>query len=140
MRQLVVGVAIALIVLLLLGLGMWGFRVLTADVKGQGDAHITKSSASNRIAAQEAFEKRYADVVATDRKLDVLASAAKARPNDRTAQQTYEGTVSYCLSAVGDYNADARSYTREAFRAADLPFQIDNLDPTTDCKPSEAVK
>lgn len=139
-RQLTLWTLIVLVALLIIGLGTWGFRVLTADVKGRGDAHIIKSSAKNRIDAQEGFEKRYADIVATDRKLTPLKEAADARPDDLTAQQNYEGTVSYCLSVVGDYNADARSYTREAFRAADLPFQIDNEDPTTDCEPSEAVK
>jgi hypothetical protein len=126
-----------LVVLVLIGLGTWGFRVATADVKGRGDAAIKKASASNRIGAQEDFEKRYADIVATDRKLDVYAAALKRTPGDPTAQTNLDGTQAYCLSAVGDYNADARSYTREAFRAIDLPAQIDSLDPTTDCEPTK---
>lgn len=126
------GAAAAVALLIVLIVGGWGFKVLTSDIKGQGDAIVTKNSAGNRIAAQEGFHKRYQDILATDRKLDLLAE--QARSGDKTAQQTYVGVRSYCESVVGDYNAKARAYTAQDFRDADLPAQIDPLDHATDCK------
>ena len=35
---------------------------------------------------------------------------------------------------VADYNAKARNYLAAEFRAADLPAQIDSLNPNTDCQ------
>ena len=120
----------------LLGVGVWGFQVVTSDPKGRGDATITKNEAGNRIRAQEGFEKVYADIVASDRKIDVADAAVKADPGDRTLRQNATGIRSYCLSVVADYNARARSFTSADFRDADLPYQIDNSDPATDCKGS----
>ncbi|WDS52052.1 membrane protein [Microbacterium phage Caron] len=113
---------------------VWGVNVATAGIKGQGDAHVVKSSASNWTAAQARFEELYADIEATDRKITVAAEQKAADPEDKTAADTYLGTVNYCLSVVGEYNAEARKYLAEEFRAADLPAQIDNHDPATDCK------
>lgn len=126
---------IAFIVAVVLApLGAWGFTVATAGIKGQGDAHIKKSSAANWTAAQARFEDIYADIVATDRKLTVAAAQKAADPGDKTAADTYLGTVNYCITAVGEYNAEARKYMAADFRAADLPAQIDNYDRATDCK------
>lgn len=121
-----------------LGVGIWGFKVATSDIKGQGDATRIKNDARNRIRAQEGFEKLYADIVASDRKIDVADSAAEASPDDRTLRQNASGVRQYCISVVGEYNAKARSYSAEDFRAADLPYQIDSTTQTsdTDCKGS----
>lgn len=121
----------------LVGIGVWAFRVATSDVKGRGDATVIKNEARNRIRAQEGFEARYADIVASDRKIDVADRAASADPADRTLRQNAAGVRSYCLTVVGDYNAKARSFSSEDFRAADLPYQIDDTDPKTDCKGSQ---
>lgn len=114
--------------------GLWFLNVITSAPKGQGDAYATKNSAANWTAAQARFEDEYADIVATDRKITIAAAALKADPDDATAKDTYAGTVNYCLSIVGDYNADARKYLARDFRAADLPEQIDDSNPATDCK------
>lgn len=118
---------------ILLGAGVWGFRVATSDIRGQGDATVQKNSGTNRIAAQERFEERYQDILAADRRIDVMAAAAKASKGE-TAQVNLTGAINYCIEAVAEYNADARKFTAREFRAADLPPRIDNLDPATDCK------
>jgi len=134
------GMKIALVVvlaLLLLGLiaaGIWFFRVAVAQPKGEGDAHIQKYSAENWVEAQARFEDMYAEVVATDQKIQVAKERLDANPDDRTAEDTYYGTKTICLSFVGEYNAEARKYLAEDFRAADLPDQISTTDPTTDCQ------
>lgn len=125
-----------LLLIVLLGTGWWVFRVATSDVKGQGDALIRKNSATNRIGAQQRFEELYADILASDRRIDTLAADAAANPDSQVAQTNLTGSITYCQDVVADYNALARSYTAQDFRAYDLPAQIDNLNPATDCKES----
>ena len=127
-------IVVAVIFLGLIGVGIWGFTVLTAGVKGSGDAVIEQQSSENWTAAQARFEDMYADIVATDRKITVAAQALALDPEDRTAKDTYLGTVNYCISVVGEYNAEARKFLSEDFRSADLPEQIGMNDTDTDCK------
>lgn len=117
-----------------LGAVTWGIRVATSGVKGQGDAVIRKNSAENWTVAQARFESLYAEIVATDRKITVAAEQRAGDPDDRTAADTYLGTRNVCLSMVADYNAEARTFLSADFRAVYLPPQIDDSDPTTDCK------
>lgn len=124
----------AVFAVILFGVAVWGFRVVTSPVKGQGDAAITKNSAANWTAAQARFEEMYADIEATDRKIELAREALDTDPGDKTAQQTLSGTQNYCLEVVGDYNAEARKYLASDFKAADLPDQINNNAPSTDCK------
>lgn len=127
-------VAVWIGVLAILGVAFWGFRVLTSDIKGQGNAVIIKNDAVNRIAQQERFEQLYADIKAADLKVEVAHIALQGNPIDKTLQTNYTGTINYCISVVADYNALARKYSAEDFRAADLPEQIVQSDPSTDCK------
>jgi hypothetical protein len=131
-----VGIWLAIVigVIAIVGIGVWGFRVITSDVAGQGNATIQKNSANNRIAAQERFEQMYQDIKASDRKIAVAAAALAVNKDDKTLQTNYTGTVNYCIQAVGDYNAEARKFTAEDFRSPDLPYQISTVDPDTDCK------
>jgi hypothetical protein len=127
---------VAIVVFLgLLGVGIWAFKVATSDIKGQGDVVIKTNSAENRIYAQQKFEDRYQDILASDRKLDQADADIKADPTDRDARVRYSGLVNYCNDVVGKYNADARKITAAPFRADDLPYQIDPNDTRTDCKP-----
>lgn len=128
------GFIVGLVCFAMIGLAVWGVRVATSDVKGEGDAVIQKNSAENWTKAQARFESLYAEIVATDRKVTAAKERVDADPDDRTAADTYFGTQNVCLSFVADYNAEARTYLSADFRAADLPEQIDDLDPTTDCK------
>lgn len=118
----------------LLAGGVWAFKVATSDVKGQGDAVRTKNSGTNRIAAQERFESLYADIKAADERIDVMAAAKKAAPGDVVESTNYTGAQNYCIQIRAAYNAEARKYTAEQFRAVDLPAQIDSTDPAFDCQ------
>jgi hypothetical protein len=108
-----------------------GINTLTANPAGRAQAYRQKESGTNRVFAQQLFEKQYADVQATKAK---IKAAEKTRTISPEAETRYEGLLSYCASVVGEYNAAARSYTTEQFRASDLPSQLD-LD--TDCEPSK---
>jgi hypothetical protein len=118
----------------LVGILVWGFRVVTSDIKGQGNAVIIKNDAVNRIAQQERFEQLYADVKAADLKIGTAAAALVLSPLDKTAQQTYTGTINFCIQVSADYDALARKFSAEDFRSVDLPEQIDRFDSSTDCK------
>lgn len=127
-------VVAVLIAVGVISIGVWGFRVVTSDTAGKGNAVIQKNDANNRIAAQERFENMYQDVKAADAKITVAAEALALDPTDKTAQQNLTGVKNYCIQAAADYNAEARKYSAEDFRSADLPFQIDTFDTSTDCK------
>lgn len=117
---------LALIVVgLVIGAGLWWLNVATSEVRGQGDGVIQRNSAENWIDAQARFEENYAEYESTLVRLDVAYAAHAATPDDKTLQQTYLGTVGYCTTLVADYNADARNFLREDFRASDLPASLD---------------
>lgn len=120
-----------------ISISIWAFQVGTSEIKGAGDVKRTNNSAPNRIAAQEKFEKLYADVKAADQRIDTFAQAKQENPDDYTARVNYTGAVSFCGQVVADYNAEARKITSADWRSMDLPEQIDSSDPATDCKPSK---
>jgi hypothetical protein len=121
----------------LLSAGIWAFEVATSDVKGKGDATRTVNAGGNRLAQQAYFEQTYADIKASDRKLDALAAAAKAQPTDDAAATRLLGAENYCQGLIGDYNAAARKQIAAKFRAVDLPAQIDTTNTETDCEPTK---
>lgn len=131
---------IAAIVLGLLALfialpvAVFGINIIVSDPAGQGNAIINRNDAKNRVAAQERFEVLYADVKAADLKLDVLAAAVASDPTDRIAKTNLVGATNYCIDLRAQYDAEARKFSSEVFRSADLPSSIDTTDPSTDCK------
>lgn len=114
--------------------GLWLASVLVSDVKGQGEAEKIKNSAPNRIQAQEKFEDLFADIKAADVNIELATERAAAAPQDEKLATELAGLRQYCNSLVGDYNAEARKFRSEDFRAIDLPAQIDDSDRLTDCK------
>jgi hypothetical protein len=128
-RVLIMAAVIGVVVLC-----VWGFRVLFAPAQGAGEAYRSQQAAPNRIEAQEQFEHRYQEILAADRNIGTARTALSVEPGNPNRQTEYIGLVQYCNRIVGEYNADARSFTKEQFRAADLPDQIDPKDPKTDCK------
>lgn len=108
-----------------IGAGLWALNVATSSVRGAGDGVVERNSADNWLEAQARFEENYADYESTLVRIDVAYAAHVAAPDDKTLQQTYLGTVSYCTTLVADYNADARNFLREDFRASDLPASLD---------------
>jgi hypothetical protein len=133
-KRLALWIVVAVAFFAVLAAVIWMVGVGTSDLHGSGEAIKQRYNANNRIAAQERFEERFADIKAADRRIDVAKATLDADPADPTLRTNYTGAVQYCISAVGEYNADARKYTAEAFRAKDLPAQIDDTDPATDCK------
>lgn len=128
-------VLLVLALALVTGALIWGLRVATSDVKGRGDAEIVKNEVRNRIRAQEGFEKLYQDIVTADRNLTTTSEVLRGKPTgDLKLETELLGQRHYCAGLVADYNARARSFTQEDFRAADLPLKIDDTDATTDCK------
>lgn len=113
---------------LIIGAGLWWLNVATSGVRGQGEGVAQRNSAGNWLDAQARFEENHAEYESTLVRIDVAYSAHIASPEDKTLEQTYLGTVGYCTSLVADYNADARNFLREDFRASDLPA---SLDPST---------
>lgn len=120
----------------LIALSWAGFALSVAlsGPKGVGDAIKTKNSAENWTKAQAGFEDRYQEIVSSDRKIAVHKSALAADPTDPTLKTNLTGVTSVCMSAVADYNADSRKFLKEDFKSADLPYQINDTDPATDCK------
>jgi len=114
-----------LIVGLLVGGGLWWLNVATSSIRGQGDGVVERNSAENWLDAQARFEENYAEYESTLIRIDVAYQAHVASPEDKTLEQTYLGTVGYCTGLVADYNADARNFLREDFRASDLPASLD---------------
>lgn len=131
-RMLLVVAVIAVI-----GLGAWGFRVVTSPVKGEGDATIQKNSAPNRIAARQEYQNIYEDIQGADERIDVLAETYAANKSG-VNQTNLTGAKTYCISRVREYNALAKKYLSADFRPEGLPAVIDRLDPAFDCK--ETIK
>lgn len=128
-------VVLVLALALVTGAALWGLRVVTSDAKGQGDAVVIKNDARNRIRAQEGFEKLFEDVKTADRNLTTTAATLRAKPTgDLKLETELLGQKHYCAGLVAEYNAKARSFTQQDFRAADLPQKIDDKDETTDCE------
>lgn len=123
-------VAAAVVAIIAIPLAAWGISLLLASPSGKADAYRAKETGVNRVFSQQLFEKNYADIQATKTK---ITAAAAARTTSAEAEVRYQGLISYCASIVGDYNAAARSYSTQDFRAADLPAQID---ASTECEPT----
>lgn len=120
----------------LIGAVLYWTGVIFAEPKGRADAYKQQRSGANRIAQQAQFEDRFQDIQSTDRKLTQAAKDAES--GDPTAKTVYTGLLNYCSDAVAEYNAESRKYLAADFKSIDLPHQIDQSDPTTDCKPEGA--
>jgi len=117
-----------------LGVAHWGFGVFTSDIKGQGDAVKVKNDAKNRIQAQEGFLDKFNAIVTADKNLTVTGERLKKTPDSTKLQTEFDGQQMICNDLVGRYNAAAKKFTQQEFRDAELPLEIDETDPKTDCK------
>jgi hypothetical protein len=128
-------IAVLVIVLsLVTGAALWAAGVFTSDVKGRGDAQVTKYSAPNRIGANKTFEQLYADIIAADKNINVTAKALASNPSDGKLNTEYRGQVMYCNDLVAEYNSAALAFLSEEFRRAELPHQINTSNEATDCE------
>ena len=116
------------------GVGAWNY--FTASTKGKIEQTQQINTGQNRTAAQEHFETLYGDIKTQTANIQVAQQALEsASPDDKSRRQTeLIGLQQTCNAAVNTYNADARKVSKEEFRTADLPEQIDPFDESTDCK------
>lgn len=128
-----IAIGIFILCIVLSGIG-WGIHVATSEVRGKGDAYAKKNSADNWTQAQKEFNAKFQEIKALDKNVNQAYVALQRTPEDQRRQIEYDGNVRNCNLAVADYNTLARSYLSEQFRDADLPAQIDDSDPETDCK------
>lgn len=107
------------------------FGTGTAEVKGRSDAYREKVSGTNRIQSQARFEDLYSAWQTYPARLAVarraLDRAEQSRDifDDQIKGTDLDGLTQQCIQTATDYNADARKYTAQAFRAADLPESLD---------------
>lgn len=116
-----------------IGGGIWAFKVANSDLKGAGDQTRIVNDGRNRVNAQEWFHGQYEQIRSTDRRIDQAAADLAAKPDDIN-RTNYTGLVNRCMEMVGNYNAEARKISRGKWLDPNLPAQIDNTDPATDCR------
>ena len=110
----------ALGVWLALASAVWGLRVATAGIYGRGEARVRIESSTNRIEKQQLFEQLWADIRRYDEQIAIVAADATSSHQ----ADNLLGLKLICITAVEQYNAEARFVSSEQFRAADLPEQI----------------
>jgi hypothetical protein len=131
------GWLIVIVVLVLGGLisaGIWALGVATSGVKGQGDAVKINNSAENWTAKQAFFEEKFEAVKAADKKIGLYTKSLAANPTDRTAQTNLDGITSQCINYTAEYNAESRKFLSQDWKSSDLPYQINDVNSSTDCK------
>jgi flagellar basal body-associated protein FliL len=119
---------------ILVGWAGYALSVALSGPKGVGDAIKQKNSAANWTSAQREFEERHQEILALDKKIALHKETLKSDPKNPVLQTNVTGVTSACMSAVADYNTDSRSYLMEDFKSSDLPYQINDNSPATDCK------
>lgn len=152
-RRIKTWVAIAIGLCVFLPVVGWGIHVATSGVRGTGEVIVRENDADNRIGAQAFFENAYANIQATDTKINTAAQALAdfeltPRPvGDNVAATRYDqqlqqlrnelrGLQSNCQDTIASYNAEARKTIRNDWRSADLPYEIDQSKPSFDCQPT----
>lgn len=122
----------------LLSAAIWGIGVATSGPAGRGEQIKKINRADNRTFSQEHFHDLLNDIKAYDQQIGVQQAALDAHTaqdaeHDRLAQ-VVAGIKNQCISTRQQYDADALKISVGAFRDADMPYSIDQQDPTTDCK------
>jgi hypothetical protein len=117
-----------IVLVLVLGLGTWAFRVATAELKGRGDAHIEINSGANRIAQYEHFFDLCVSVQNAETGLDAENARLKETTDPHMKgiiQTNISGLIMTRQHGINTYNADAtKNYTSGQFLASNLPYQL----------------
>lgn len=127
----------AVLVLVGVPIAIWGFRVGTAPIKGDGDTIIMNQDAKNRVAAQGKLRDMYYGIIALDQNIDQFAATAKAHPTDRIAQANLDGQIMACRQAVQAYNSESGKVLVQDWHDPETPNRIDGSDTKTDCRENE---
>jgi hypothetical protein len=135
-------IVMLMIVGALLGAAVWAIGVATSDTAGKGNQIKQNNSNQNRTYQQQNFEDLFAQIKVLDRKITLaqqtMDADSKAGKDTTIDQQNLLGAQNVCLEAVGTYDADSRKVLAADWRSSDLPKEIDQNDPSTDCKPNAA--
>lgn len=135
-KKTVLAIVAGLVALFVLSVGWWGFRVLTADVKGAGDQVVkTKGNADYRIAAYDKFYDLCGSVQAKEDQIGIQTDLLATSPeSDAQRLRTNIAALKNSrASLIRTYNADAsKAGTRGDFLASDLPYSL-TVDGETTC-------
>lgn len=121
-----VGIPLALVVLTV---GAFAVRWVTADIRGQADAREqTLGDGDFRLAAYDHFFDLCASVQSHEGRLASLQEELDGDPSASRVEQV-EASMTAVRSqrreAINSYNADAaKDYTAGQFRDADLPYEL----------------
>lgn len=130
----IVGIIFATLAgLMLLAAIGWGWRYVTAPVRGIVGAEEQIESAASRITNYEHFfdlcasvQGHEAAIRAAEAQLDTLQTGDASRSEVERVIAVLAGTRAQRERAIARYNADAsKSYTRARFLASDLPYRLD---------------
>ena len=152
-RRVKLMIAALVAVLIIAPVSIWGIRVATSDTRGAGNVEIERNSAENRIRSQAFFEQSFEDVQKFDLQIvdaqkaydDFVANNPKPSAEDLVAAQIYgqqlnsrqvtlTGLQQQCQNTVANYDAEARKTLASKWRSPQLPYQINDGSPETDCK------
>ena len=152
-RRVKIIIAVLLAVVIIAPVSIWGIRVTTSDTRGAGNVEIERNSAENRVRAQAYFEQSYQDISKFDLQIgdaqkaynDFVTNNPKPSAEDLVAAQIYgqqlnsrqvtlTGLQQQCQNTVANYDAEARKTLAAEWRSNELPYQIDDSSPETDCK------
>lgn len=126
-----VTVAIVIGLWLVIASAVWGLRVATAGIYGQGEARVKIQSAEFRIEAYQYFFNQCASIQGLEGKIDELAlQLSQMQPGTREYNYTLSsltGVRGLRREAIVKYNQDAmKDYMEGQFRDRKLPYQLGN--------------
>ena len=121
-------ILVILLIVGVVGIGLWGFGVFTSDIKGAGGAIKQRNSTVNRVQKQEMFEQLAADydgylIKISQLKLVVATTSSDIDKELRTTELL--GVQQICVDAAQNFNAESRKYTSRVWKSAGLPASLD---------------
>lgn len=131
---IVVGV---FVVFIALSFFSWGWRYMTAEIRGRVGAEEQIESAPSRIANYEHFFDLCASVQRKESKIAAQRRALEGTTSEEDRQRIRQNIAALEGARAGDihrYNADAsKQYTRARFLDSDLPYRLDPRAEETTC-------
>lgn len=122
--------------IVLLVVGFYAARYVSADARGQVNAREQIQGGSARIAAYNSFFDLCASVQGDEGRIGALRLEAKTASPERIDQinATVTAITGSRASKIARYNADARKdYTVGQFRDSGLPFSLNVNREETSC-------
>ena len=125
-------IALAVVLVAVLGGIGYGIKVALSPVKGRTDTIIKNQDANNRINSQAYFEDLNANITSYTTQLRLAVKQTKAHPGDTFYETNFTGLYNTCVSAANQYNAASAKTLFHDWKTADLPEVInaDDACPT----------